>query len=148
MMSRLDINHIIENLDMETYNEVCKGITKINITNMDEELSRHASNYAYYSSMQDLCKKRLDDAQLELTIYSSQTRKDRKSESASQGKPTAKDLDDHVCSQEDFRRLSLEVNELTLKYNMLRSLVQALSHKKDLLVQLSANMRAEKNIYS
>jgi len=35
-----------------------------------------------------------------------------------------------------------------LKYNMLRSLVQSLGQKKDLLVQLSANMRAEKNIYS
>ena len=116
--------------------------------NMDVELSRHASHYSYYSAMQDLGKRKLDDANLDLTIYMSQIRKERKDDSAMQGKPTAKDLDDHVLCQEGYRRLAFKVNELTLKYNMLRSLVQSLGQKKDLLVQLSANMRAEKNIYS
>jgi len=147
-MPKLDINEIVDNLDMETYTEICDSITKIDRTNMDVELSRHASHYSYYSAMQDLGKKKLEDKNLDLTIYMARTRKERKTESASLGKPTAKDLDDHVFSQEEFRRISLDINELTLKYNMLRSLVQSLGQKKDLLVQLSANMRAEKNIYS
>jgi len=147
-MPKLDINEVVNNLDMETYNEICQNITRIDRSNMDVELSHHASHYSYYSAMQDLCKKKLDDKNLDLTMYMAQTRKERKSESAVLGKPTAKDLDDHVCSQEEFRRISLDINELTLKYNMLRSLVQSLGQKKDLLVQLSANMRAEKNIYS
>jgi len=147
-MTKLNINDIVDNLDMETYTEICDSITKIDRTNMDVELSRHASHYSYYSAMQDLGKKKLEDKNLALTIYMAQTRKERKAESASLGKPTAKDLDDHVFSQDEFRRISLDINELTLKYNMLRSLVQSLGQKKDLLVQLSANMRAEKNIYS
>ena len=148
-MNRLDINQVVDNLDMETYNEICDSITKIDRTNMDVELSRHASHYSYYSAMQDLGKCRLDDANLELTIYTAQTRKLRTEESTGFAKkPTAKDLDDYVLSQDGYRRLATKVNELTLKYNMLRSLVQSLGQKKDLLVQLSANMRAEKNIYS
>mgnify|MGYP000041105088 FL=1 len=147
-MPKLDINEIVDNLDMETYTEICDSITKIDRANMDVELSRHASHYSYYSAMQDLGKRKLDDANLDLTIYMSQIRKERKDDSATQGKPTAKDLDDYVISQEGYRRLAFSVNELTLKYNMLRSLVQSLGQKKDLLVQLSANMRAEKNIYS
>ena len=148
-MPKLDINEVVDNLDMETYNEICQSITKIDRSNMDDELSRHASHYSYYSSMQDLCKRRLDDGNLELTMYMARTRKLRTEECVgSAKKPTAKDLDDFVLSQGEYGRLALEINELTLKHNMLRSLVQALGQKKDLLVQLSANMRAEKNIYS
>ena len=148
-MPKLDINEVVDNLDMETYNEICQRITKIDRTNMDVELSRHASHYSYYSAMQDLCKRRLDDGNLELTMYMARTRKLRIEECVgSTKKPTAKDLDDFVLSQGEYGRLALEINELTLKYNMLRSLVQSLGQKKDLLVQLSANMRAEKNIYS
>ena len=148
-MPKLDINEIVDSLDMDTYTTICDSITKIDRTNMDVELSRHASHYSYYSAMQDLGKRKLDDANLELTIYTAQTRKLRTEESAGLAKkPTAKDLDDHVLSQDGYRHLALKVNELTLKYNMLRSLVQSLGQKKDLLVQLSANMRAEKNIYS
>jgi hypothetical protein len=147
-MPKLDINQIINELDMDTYNEICQSITRIDRSNMDVELSRHASHYSYYSAMQDLCKKKVDDKNLELTMYMAQTRKERKSESAVLGKPTAKDLDDHVLSQAEYGRICREVNDLTLKYNMLKSLVQSLGQKKDLLVQLSANMRAEKNIYS
>ena len=148
-MNKLDINRVINDLDMETYNEICQRITRIDRSNMDDELSRHASHYSYYSAMQDLGKCRLDDANLELTIYTAQTRKLRTEESTGFAKkPTAKDLDDYVLSQDGYRRLATKVNELTLKYNMLRSLVQSLGQKKDLLVQLSANMRAEKNIYS
>ena len=44
---------------------------------MDMELSRHASHYSYYSAMQDLCKKKLDDKNLELTMYMARTRKER-----------------------------------------------------------------------
>ena len=148
-MNKLDINEVVDNLDMETYNEICQRITKIDRSNMDVELSNHASHYSYYSAMQDLCKRRLDDGNLELTMYMARTRKLRTEECVGFAeKPTAKDLDDYVLSQDEYRRLSLEINELTLKYNMLRSLVQSLGQKKDLLVQLSANMRAEKNIYS
>ena len=148
-MPKLDINQIINDLDMDTYNEICQSITKIDRSNMDVELSRHASHYSYDSAMQDMCKKHLDDKNLELTMYMAQTRKERTEEARGfSKKPTAKDLDDYVMSQEGYGRICREVNELTLKYNMLRSLVQSLGQKKDLLVQLSANMRAEKNIYS
>ena len=148
-MNKLDINRVINDLDMETYNEICQNITRIDRSNMDVELSRHASHYSYYSAMQDLCKRKLDDGNLDLTMYMAQTRKLRTEECVGFAKkPTAKDLDDYVISQDEYRRLALRVNELTLKYNMLRSLVQSLGQKKDLLVQLSANMRAEKNIYS
>ena len=148
-MPKIDINQIINELDMDTYNEICQNITKINRSDMDVELSRHASHYSYYSAMQDQCKKKLDDKNLELTMYMAQTRKERTEEGRSLAKkPTAKDLDDYVLSQEEYGRIVREVNELTLKYNMLKSLVQSLGQKKDLLVQLSANMRAEKNIYS
>ena len=82
-------------------------------------------------------------------LPASLTRKERTEEGRGLAKkPTAKDLDDFVLSQEEYGRICLQVNELTLKYNMLKSLVQSLSQKKALLVQLSANMRAEKNIYS
>ena len=40
-MPKLDINKIINDLDMDTYNEICQSITKIDRTNMDVEFPSH-----------------------------------------------------------------------------------------------------------
>ena len=114
--------------------------------NIEDELQRQASVYSYYTGLLGMSKKDLDASNLRLTQYIAQTRKDKKNSNLAV-KQTAKDLDDFVSSTEEFHMLSDEVNNCQFKFTLLKGLVQALEQKKDMLVQLSANTRAETNLY-
>jgi len=140
---------LLESLDditWENYVDITDNLTLFDKFRIDDEMARQASVYSYYQGLLSLAKKNLDGANLELTQYIAQTRKDCKE--ASTAKLTAKDLDDFVMSQSDYALYTKKVNEGNFKYTLLKGLVSALDHKKDMLVQISANVRAEKNIYN
>ena len=148
-MDRSNLLSIIDDLDYSVFTEICDEITEINRVEIDDELSKQANIFAHYAVLQDICKKRLDDANLEMTVLMGSSRKEGSHVlSGGAKKPTAKDLDDYVVSLPGYLELGMKVNELSMKYQMLRSLVGALAQKKDAMIQISANMRAEKNIYS
>ena len=141
-----DLLESLEVLTWENYVDIADAVTRFDKHNIDDELMRQASVYSYYQGLLSLSKKYLDDANLELTKYTAQTRKEHKSHSFPK-KLTAKDLDDFVESDEDFSLYTKVVNEASFKYTLLKGLVSALDHKKDMLVQLSSNRRAETNLY-
>ena len=62
-------------------------------------------------------------------------------------KLTAKDLDDIVESTSEYAVYTKSVTDASFQYTLLKGLVSALEHKKDMLVQLSSNRRAETNLY-
>tara|TARA_R110002051_G_scaffold279562_1_gene341042 strand:- start:1077 stop:1517 length:441 start_codon:yes stop_codon:yes gene_type:complete len=135
----------LEDLTWENYVDIADGITQYDKHAIDDEMTRQASIYSYYQGLLSIAKKKLDDANLELTTFTAQTRKERKETSSA--KQTAKDLDDFVESSEEFRLYNGKVNEAQFKYTLLKGLVSSLEHKKDMLVQLSSNRRAETNLY-
>ena len=137
---------VFEDLTWENYIEVADAATKFDKHEIDMELSRQASVYSYYQGLLSISKKNLDEANLTLTTYMAQTRKDKKTRSYPK-KLTAKDLDDYVESSEEYIKYSKEVNDASFKYTLLKGLVSSLDHKKDMLVQLSSNRRAETNLY-
>ena len=135
----------LEDLTWENYVDIADGITQYDKHAIDDEMTRQASVYSYYQGLLSISKKKLDDANLELTKFTAQSRKERKETSAS--KQTAKDLDDFVESSEEYYLHTKRVNDAQFKYTLLKGLVSSLEHKKDMLVQLSSNRRAETNLY-
>ena len=140
-----DLLEALEDLTWDNYVDIADGITQFNKHEIDNELTRQASVYSYYQVLLSVAKKRLDDANLDLTKYMAQTRKDKKAATAA--KQTAKDLDDFVESSDEFAVYTKKVNDASFKYTLLKGLVSSLEHKKDMLVQLSSNRRAEANLY-
>jgi len=136
----------LEDLSWENYVDVADAVTQFDKHEIDTELARQASVYSYYQGLLSVAKKALDDANLELTKFTAQTRKDQKMSSFPK-KLTAKDLDDIVESTFEFTVYTKSVNDASFKYTLLKGLVSALDHKKDMLVQLSSNRRAETNLY-
>ena len=134
-----------EDLTWENFVEISDSIVQFDKNNINEELERQASVYSYYVGLLGKSKKDMDDASLKLVQFMAQTRKDKKSETSE--KQTAKDLDDYVMSHSDYFFLVTKANDAQFKYSLIRGLVQALEQKKDMLVQLSANFRAETNLY-
>ena len=135
-----------EDLDWENYVDIADGVTLFDKHEIDTEMARQASVYSYYQGLLSIAKSRLDSSNLDLTKYTAQTRKEKKSSSFPK-KLTAKDLDDFVESTLDFVLYTEKVNAAQFKYTLLKGLVSALEHKKDMLVQLSSNRRAETNLY-
>ena len=145
MNKATDLLEALEDLTWENYVDIADAATQFNKNEIDDEMSKQASIYSYYQGLLSVSKKRLDDANLNLTKYTAQSRKDQKSSTSS--KQTAKDLDDFVESSDAFLQYTKRVNEASFKYTLLKGLVSALEHKKDMLVQLSSNRRAETNLY-
>ena len=145
MNKATDLLEALEDLTWENYVDIADGVTQFNKHEIDDELARQASVYPYYQGLLSVAKKRLDDANLDLTKFTAQTRKDQKASTAA--KQTAKDLDDFVESSSEFAVYTSKVNDASFKYTLLKGLVSSLEHKKDMLVQLSSNRRAETNLY-
>ena len=134
-----------EDLTWENYVDIADGLTQFDKHEIDTEMARQASIYSYYQGLLSISKKKLDDANLNLTKFTAQTRKEKKSSTVA--KQTAKDLDDFVESTPEYGVYNEKVNEASFKYTLLKGLVSSLDHKKDMLVQLSSNRRAETNLY-
>ena len=134
-----------EDLTWENYVDIADGLTQFDKHEIDTEMARQASIYSYYQGLLSISKKKLDDANLDLTKFMAQTRKEKKSSTVA--KQTAKDLDDFVESTPEYGVYNEKVNDASFKYTLLKGLVSSLDHKKDMLVQLSSNRRAETNLY-
>jgi hypothetical protein len=132
-------------LTWEDYIEISDSIVKFDKNNINGELERQASIYSYYVGLLGTAKNDMDKAGLKLVQFMAETRKEQK-ENAS-GKYTAKDLDDYVMAHPDYFLLVETANDAQFKYSLIKGLVQSLDQKKDMLVQLSANSRAETNLY-
>ena len=135
----------LNDLSWENYVDLADAVTQFDKYEIDEEMARQSSVYSYYQGLLSIAKNKLDEAQLKLTTYMATTRKDKKASTPI--KQTAKDLDDLVESSLEFAAYTEKVNSASLKYTLLKGLVSSLDHKKDMLVQLSSNRRAETNLY-
>jgi len=148
-MSRADDLLLAYNdLNWDLFVDISDSIIKINERDIESELMKHASQFSYYSGLCDVAKRDVEEASLKLTQFSSETRRDYAVKCKADGKKaTAKDLDDFVMSEPEFALYTKKVNDAQFKYTLLKGLVSSLEHKKDMLVQLSSNRRAETNLY-
>tara|TARA_R110000782_G_scaffold102791_5_gene190188 strand:+ start:22116 stop:22556 length:441 start_codon:yes stop_codon:yes gene_type:complete len=135
----------LDELTWDNYVEVADAVTQFSIHRLDDAMKDQASIYSYYQGLLSLAKNRLDDTKLELTKFSATHRKRAKQNSST--KITAKDLDDLVESSDEFMDYNTQVNNAEFKYTLLKGLVASLEQKKDMMVQLSSNRRAETNLY-
>jgi len=134
-----------EDLTWDNYIIIADALMKYDKHEIDKELSRQASIFSYYNGLLAYAKMEMEDANLVLTKAMAQIRKEQRQQP---GKQTAKDLDDFVFAHPDYATNNKAVNDITFKYNLIKGLVQALDQKASMLVQLSANSRAETKLYN
>jgi hypothetical protein len=130
----------------ENFTFIGKQLSKVDKDNLSGELMGHPAVFQQCMALLALSKKELDEANHELTYLGSFLRKESKENTKI--KLTAKDLDDIVFTDSEYREMERKVTEATHKYLMVKGLVTSLEHKKDILVQLSANNRSETKLYS
>ena len=144
-----DLEQSLRDITEETYPNIARQVTKIDPANIDDELQKQASLYSWYYGILALCKKKVREAESNLEIFESLARNDEYNRRTEEGlKATEKIMESYIKSLDEYRELVNTKIELETKYELLKGLVTSLSHKKDTLIQMSSNSRAEKNIYN
>jgi len=93
-----------------------------------------------------IVKQRVDALEIKIEQKSAQVR--LAAVDSSDKKVTDKNLEAIVSADPEIFALKQDYNNLTTRYSLLKSLVTALDHKKDMLIQLSSNQRAETKLYN
>lgn len=142
-----DFKDIYELLSWEYYAEVNQSLLIIG-SDIVEELMKQTQRYAYFAGIAAYAQKRFDEISSKLDRYTSIIRKQKQEQLTSSGaKVTEKLLDAYVLSLPEYKELEDEKIEASYKLNLAKNLVTALSHRKDMLIQLSANTRAETKLH-
>ena len=141
-----NIQELLAAFNWDNYRELSDSLTQVNLVDLDNELGRQASIFSYYSGLMSAAKRELGDAEADLNRLSGTVRSNLKR--GSSVKLTAKDLDDLVFCDEDYITQNEQVNQASFRYDVLKGLCRALEHKKDMLVQISSNRRAETKLYN
>ena len=142
------MNDLIESLEdftWDNYKDISDALMNYNEYQIDNEMLRQASVYSYYHGLMCAAKNDMNNLNTELTQFMSKLRKICKEESSV--KLTAKDLDDLVFGDPHYGKKQAAVHQASFKYELLKGLVRALEHKKDMIIQVAANKREETKLY-
>ena len=140
-----ELNELLENFTWDNYKDISDALSSFDDGMIDQEMMRQATLYSYYYGLMSVAKRQMNNESTALTQFSSQLRKQAKNHTIK--KLTAKDLDDLVFGDEDYRTRDMQLNDATFKYELLKGLVRSLEQKKDMLQQVSANKREEIKLY-
>ncbi len=146
-MNNLEVQ--LDGITEEGYLKLVNQITHLDPNKIDEELQKQASLYSWYHGLLALCKKKVREAESNLEVFESLARNDEYNRRMEEGlKATEKIMESYIKALSEYRELVNTKIQLETKYDLLKGIVTSLSHKKDSLIQMSSNARAEKNIYS
>lgn len=139
----------VELLDIDKYLDIQKNLSTIDRHDLPSELATHATVYSYYHGLMVWQKRKLDlmssNAQAMYSLIKNNELLKNKSSGA---KATATYLEDFVQSNEDYIELKHKVIYQEEIYGYLKAICSMLEHKKDMLIQLSANLRSETKLYN
>ena len=142
-----DITTTYESL-AEEYLKLAKTYLTVDESTMDSAIQRHSSVYAFFGSVLSYAKKESDSLSVRLEMREAQHMELRRAELASQGtKATQGALQSYILTVQDLIDLRSLLLDAQHKYNLARNLITSLDHQKDMLVQMSANKRAEVRLH-
>jgi len=128
----------------DTYMDITKTYLAIDEGNVEKALLQHTGVYAFFGAVLAYAKNRSNVIESEYEYEEAKIREDRRREMQEEGKrATDRALDAYVKTVQDLRTLKRRVNDAEHRYNLARNIMHALDHQKDMLVQISANKRAE-----
>lgn len=129
----------LESLTLEQYHDVVAELAAIDRNRIEDELEHFPAYFSYYYGLMVRSKKNVDQAIIALESY----RSTFKNEIRKAGKKTVDALNDEVSSLQEVQELNNVVSKNEEIYGLMKGICSTLDHKKDMLVQLSANKRQE-----
>ncbi len=131
------------------YLNISKKYLQINDSDIESTLMNHSAIYSYFASLLSYAKRVRDEKSIELDKKESEVMEKRRAELQLNGeKATQGALNSYVLSVPELVQAKLELATADSRYSLAKSLINALDHQKDCLVQISANKRAEAKLFS
>ena len=142
-----NVKEAYESLE-EDYMKISKDYLSLDESNVEEALLRHTSIYAFFSSVLTHAKRVKDLKSITLETSEAKDMNSKRELALQAGeKITQGALNTYILMVPELVELREGVVDADTKYNLSRNIVSALDHQKDLLVQLSANKRAEMKLH-
>ena len=132
----------------EEYLNLAKNYLTVDEDTMDLAIKRHPSIFAFFGSVLSYAKRESDKLITMLEMLEAKNMELRRAELTSQGtKATQGALNAYVLTVPELVDLRAKLLEAQHKYNLARNMISSLGHQKDMLVQMSANKRAEVRLH-
>tara|TARA_R110000744_G_scaffold89107_1_gene173376 strand:- start:236 stop:676 length:441 start_codon:yes stop_codon:yes gene_type:complete len=142
-----DIEQTYETL-AEEYLNITKSYLSIDDSSMDMAIKRHPSVFAFFCSVLSYAKLTMDKVSSVVEIQEAKHTELRRAELAAVGtKATQGALTNYTLTVPELIVLRDELLEAQHKYNLSKNIVTSLDHQKDMLIQMSANKRAEVRLH-
>ena len=139
----INIKDVYDNIE-DSYMDITKKYIAISEHTFQEAMSNHPSTFAFFAGVMAYAKKEVDRANLMLETREAELREDRREELFQKGqKATDRALDAYLKTQPELQTLQKGITAKAHKYNLSKNIVSSLDHQKDIIIQLSANKRAE-----
>ena len=138
-----DITKTYLNLE-ETYLEITKQYLRTDEHNLDKALYQHSGVYAFFGAVLAYAKNKMDEASSRVDHTEARVREERRAELLDAGKKaTDRALDAYVKTVPEVQECETDHRTCTHRDNLAKNIINSLDHQKDMLVQISANKRAE-----
>tara|TARA_R110002051_G_scaffold221410_1_gene285027 strand:- start:12128 stop:12574 length:447 start_codon:yes stop_codon:yes gene_type:complete len=135
--------------DWDNFPAIAEALVRVDKHSLTSEMLQLPAQYAYYHTLMVKAQARSDSAEGSLDKYRATKSKECQDVLASSGKKaTAKDMENYVNSSATYREKYEDFIKIKEKYLTLKGLVQAVGIKRDMLIQLSSNERAETKLYN
>ena len=139
----INIKDVYDNIE-DSYMDITKKYIAISEHNFQEAMSNHPSTFAFFAGVMAYAKNEVDRANLMLETREAEVREARREELFQKGqKATDRALDAYLKTQPELQTLQKGITAKAHKYNLSKNIVSSLDHQKDIIIQLSANKRAE-----
>jgi len=135
-----DLLKAYENLDWELYISLADSLLKIDKDLLENELLTHSNKYSYYAGLGEHANMERKKCENKIEAYESELKNSARN---TLSKTTVAAIQDYVSTDVPLQEMKKDLEDKTYKYGLLKSLVISMQHRKDLLVQLSSNSRAE-----
>ena len=131
----------------DSYLEITKKYLNINEHSVEKALLTHTGVYAFFGAVLAYAKCEMENFGFERDRTEAKIKEARRQELLDEGKKaTDRALDSYVITNSSVAQAELTHQEASHKYYLAKNILNSLDHQKDMLVQISANKRAESKL--
>ena len=146
-MTNTEIKEVCDTIE-DKYMEISKKYLQIEESDLSKTLITLAPTYAFFASVLSHAKKVKDLKELQLEGSEATVMERRREELLTQGtKATQGALNNYILTVPDLIDMRVALLDAQNRYNLARNIINALDHQQSMLIQISANKRAETKLH-
>ena len=139
-----DLLTAYETLDWDLYVTLADGLCKVDRHDIEEELVSFPRVFSYYSGLYEYARQDVGRCEAKLEKMTAELKAEAADRLKERGvRPTVDAVMTQVTTSEELYTFREDLEARKGRLGLLKSLVSGMQSKKDMLVQISANSRAE-----